>query len=396
MVGRIWEWWRGNAARVDAGFLLPLALLSAFQTSDLTRDLPVPGYAALTVGLLLPMVWRRRWPVPTFGIVALVSLVQWCCHVTLLPANVAVLIGLYTVTAYTTPRWGLSALGVAQLGALLEVLQVWGRSWKDIENPWLFFAVIVFGVWILGLHIRTRREYLRSVEDRAERLERERENELRMARAGERSRIARELHDVVAHNVSVIVVQADGASYALDTDPVRARQALTAISETGRTALGEMRRLLGVLRADDDVSVYAPQPGLAQLGDLVDQVRHAGLPVDVRASGDPPPLAEGRQLTIYRVVQEALTNTLKHGGPRATARVRLGYGPDEVRVEVSDDGRGAAASDDGRGHGLPGMRERVGVYGGEVRAGPRVGGGFEVVARIPVREGAAMSGEGAR
>ncbi|MFC0038251.1 sensor histidine kinase [Actinomadura rayongensis] len=396
MVGRIWERWRGNAARVDAGFLLPFALLSAFQTSDLTRNLPVPGYAALTIGLLLPMVWRRRWPVPTFGIVALVSLVQWCFHVTLLPANVAVLIGLYTVTAYTTPWWGLSALGVAQLGALMEVIQVWAGGWKDIENPWLFFAVIIFGVWILGLHIRTRREYLRSVEDRAERLERERENELRMARAGERSRIARELHDVVAHNVSVIVVQADGASYALDTDPVRARQALTAISETGRTALGEMRRLLGVLRADDDVSVYTPQPGLAQLGDLVDQVRHAGLPVDVQASGDPPSLAEGRQLTIYRVVQEALTNTLKHGGPEATARVRLGYGPDEVRVEIRDDGRGAAASDDGRGHGLPGMRERVGVYGGEVRAGPRVGGGFEVVARIPVREGAAMSGEGAR
>ncbi|POM25773.1 Sensor histidine kinase DesK [Actinomadura rubteroloni] len=396
MVGRIWEWWRGHAPLVDAGFLLPVVLLTAIQTSDLTHDVPVAGYAALSVGLLLPLVWRRRWPVPTFCIVALVSLVQWCFHVTLIPANFVVLVGLYTVTAYTTPWRGLAALGTAQLGALMEVLQVWTGGWKDIEGPLLFFAVVNFGVWILGLHIRTRREYLRSVEDRAARLERERENELRMARAGERSRIARELHDVVAHNVSVMVVQADGASYTLDTDPARARQALTAISETGRTALGEMRRLLGVLRADDDVSVYAPQPGLAQLGDLVDQVRHAGLPVDVQASGEPPSLAEGRQLTIYRVVQEALTNTLKHGGPEATARVRLGYGPDEVRVEISDDGRGAAASDDGRGHGLPGMRERVGVYGGEVRAGPRVGGGFEVVARIPVREDAVMSGKGVR
>ncbi|WP_019631976.1 sensor histidine kinase [Actinomadura atramentaria] len=400
MVRRFWDWWRRHPALVDAAFLTPVALLSTTQAGLITDSRPhpvvAPLYVLLSAGSLLPMVWRRRWPRATFAVVALVSLAQWCLHVDLIPANIAVLVGLYTVTASCPPRWGMSALAVAQLGAVMEVAQLWTGGWKDMRDPLLMFAGTNFGIWLLAVHMRTRREYLRSVEDRAARLERERENELRTARAGERARIAREMHDVVAHNVSVIVVQADGAAYALDADPARARQALAAISETGRTALGEMRRLLGVLREDDDVSAYAPQPGLADLGDLVDQVREAGLPVSVEVVGERPALPEGRQLTVYRIVQEALTNTLKHGGPRASADVRLDYRPGEVRVEVRDDGRGAAAADDGRGHGLHGMRERVGVYGGEVRAGPRAGGGFEVVARVPTGAAAALSGGEAR
>lgn len=234
---------------------------------------------------------------------------------------------------------------------------------QDRRFTFIMLTVMVAGVYILGLHMRTRRAYLRSVEERAARLELERDNEVRMAMAAERARIARELHDVVAHNVSVIVVQADGAAYAIDTDVGRARQALDTISSTGRMALAEMRRLLGVLRETDDAGAFAPQPGVAQLDDLVEQVRASGLTVSYEVEGTRAVMSEGRQLTVYRIVQEALTNTLKHGGPRVNVSVRLRYAEDALEIRVEDDGRGAAASNDGRGHGLAGMRERVAVYG---------------------------------
>lgn len=223
---------------------------------------------------------------------------------------------------------------------------------QDRRFTFIMLTVMVAGVYILGLHMRTRRAYLRSVEERAARLELERDNEVRMAMAAERARIARELHDVVAHNVSVIVVQADGAAYAIDTDVGRARQALDTISSTGRMALAEMRRLLGVLRETDDAGAFAPQPGVAQLDDLVEQVRASGLTVSYEVEGTRAVMSEGRQLTVYRIVQEALTNTLKHGGPRVNVSVRLRYAEDALEIRVEDDGRGAAASNDGRGHGL--------------------------------------------
>lgn len=300
-------------------------------------------------------------------------------------ANVAVLMGLYTVAANCTFRWGLAAVLSTEVGAVLATWR-YPEGADDRKTTFVMLTVVVAGVWLLGLHMRTRRAYLRSVEERAERLERERDNEVKMAMAAERARIARELHDVVAHNVSVIVVQADGASYAIESDVGRARQALETISSTGRLALAEMRRLLGVLRENDDVGEFAPQPGVAQIDDLVEQVRSSGLPVAFEVDGPPVAMSEGRQLTVFRIVQEALTNTLKHGGARVAVSIRLRYAGDALEIRVDDDGRGAAAPDDGRGHGLAGMRERVAVYGGSVRAAPRPGGGFEVVAQIPVRE----------
>ncbi|MFC5187043.1 sensor histidine kinase [Actinomadura harenae] len=392
MVGRLWEWWRGRRALVDAAFLAPLVLLQLVTMPSAVADpadryrVTVLGYLLLSAALLVPMVWRRRWPRATFAVVSLVSFAQWVYGTQMLVANATVLMGLYTVTAYCSFRWGLAALGTAVLGALLEAFRQADGDWRSARATLFVFAVCLTAVWILGLHMRTRRAYLRELEERAERLERERDTEIQMARNTERARIAREMHDVVAHNVSVIVVQADGAAYALDSDPGRTRQALEAISSTGRTALAEMRRLLGVLREEAAGGAYAPQPGLGQLDDLVEQVRAAGLPVTLVRSGSPPEVSEGRALTIYRIVQEALTNALKHGGPRTSAKVLLHYGDDEVTVEIVDDGRGAAAPDDGHGHGLVGMRERAAVYGGEVDAGPRPGGGFEVRARIPVRE----------
>jgi signal transduction histidine kinase len=242
--------------------------------------------------------------------------------------------------------------------------------------------------------MRYRRAYYASLEDRAARLERERDAQARIAAVAERARIARELHDVIAHNVSVMVVQADGASYALGTDPARAREALGAISATGRQALAEMRRLLGVLRREEDgaVSERAPQPGIGELGELLDQARGAGLPVSFTVEGDPRPLPGGVALAAYRIVQESLTNARKHAGPVASASVLLRYSPDAVMLTITDDGRGGGAQPGSHGHGLTGMRERVATYGGSISAGPCPGGGFEVVATLPitpVRAGAA-------
>jgi len=212
--------------------------------------------------------------------------------------------------------------------------------------------------------------------------------------AAERARIARELHDVVAHNVSVMVVQADGAAYVLDAAPDQAKQALSTISTTGRQALAEMRRLLGLLRAGDDAGgEYVPQPGVDQLADLIDQVRGAGLPVRFEVAGDARPLSSGVELTAYRIVQEALTNVRKHGGDGASASVLLGFGEAALDLLIEDDGRGGRddlyeqGGRDGLGQGLIGMRERIGMVGGTLNAGPRPGGGFRISAMLPLLTG---------
>ncbi|WP_433474897.1 sensor histidine kinase [Spirillospora sp. CA-142024] len=385
MVASAWEWLRRRRPLVDAFFALPVLLVSLPSLLGGSAQIDNARYVLLTAALAAPLVLRRTLPRTMFGVVALISFVQCVLGVIPVPANIAVLMCLYTVTAGFTFRWGLAAALTAEAGAGMATFR-YPSGADDRKFTFVMLTVLVAGVYILGMHMRTRRAYLRSVEERAERLERERDNEVKVAMAAERARIARELHDVVAHNVSVIVVQADGASYAIDTDVGRARQALDTISSTGRLALAEMRRLLGVLRENDDAGVFAPQPGVAQLDDLVEQVRASGLAVTYEVDGTPADMSEGRQLTVYRIVQEALTNTLKHGGPRVAVSVRLRYAKDALEIRVDDDGRGAAAPDDGRGHGLAGMRERVAVYGGTVRAAPRVGGGFEVVARIPVHE----------
>ncbi|WP_242907882.1 sensor histidine kinase [Actinomadura terrae] len=387
MAPRFWEWLRGRTPLVDAFLAAPVLILAFPVLFGSGPNVSGIRYTVMTAALLVPMVLRRTFPRTIFAVVAAVSFVQWALNVPVLPANIAILMGLYTVTASCTFRWGLAAALVGELGTALATIRYPVGS-DDKKFTFLAMTAVVAGVWILGLHMRTRRAYLRSVEERAERLERERDAEVQMAMAAERGRIARELHDVIAHNVSVIVVQADGASYAINTDVGKASQALETISSTGRLALAEMRRLLGVLREGDDAGEYAPQPGVAQLDDLVEQVRASGLAVNMRVDGSPATMSEGRQLTVFRIVQEALTNTLKHGGLRVSADVRLRYAGDTVEIRVVDDGRGAAAVSDGRGHGLVGMRERAAVYGGSVRAAPRPGGGFEVVARIPVREAA--------
>ncbi|WP_455566451.1 sensor histidine kinase [Nonomuraea spiralis] len=385
MFGRVRAWSRRHGGLVSVLRVAPLALLSlllaipyaSLNPSEGSRYLGVAGYIALSALLLLPLLWRSR-PLAAFAVVSLVSFGQWLAHVDPMPANLAVMVALWTVASECAFRWALAAGLVAELGIFLALV-----NWS-VATFGMFFSgsIFVVTIWLAGLYANTRRRYLEGLEERAERAERERDQQARMSAAAERTRIARELHDVVAHNVSVMVVQADGAGFALDSDPEQARLAVRNISKTGRAALAEMRRMVGVLReSEDDDTDYTPQPGLGQLEELV---RGAGVPTSLRIGGMPGELPEGQQLAVYRIVQEALTNALKHGGPDVRALVEIDYGGPELVVRVTDDGRGAAAPPSPDGHGLIGMRERVGMYGGAVSAGPRSGGGFEVLARLPM------------
>ncbi|GAA2859662.1 sensor histidine kinase [Streptosporangium fragile] len=392
MFGRVRAWGRRHSGIVEALWLAPFLLFSLSNVWTIgmedgarrfSPELDFSGFLLLGVLLTVPLFWLRRQPITVFVVVSLVCFVQWLLGVQLLFFDLSVLIAMYGVVSRCATRWAVGAGLVGELGLLLAFWHP--RTGIDLR-AFASASVVTVAIWITGIYASTRRRYLEGLEERAERAEYERDQQARLAAAAERVRIARELHDVVAHNVSVMIVQADGASYAIDHEPEQAREAMRAVSLTGRRALAEMRRLVGVLRAGDAPQEYTPQPGLSQLDDLVAQVRGSGLPVDFRVTGAPQELPEGEQLTVYRIVQEALTNTLKHGGPRSRATVEMEYGAREVLLRVTDDGCGAAAPGREGGHGLVGMRERAAMFGGSVEAGPLAGGGFRVVARLPIGE----------
>ncbi|MDA0563882.1 histidine kinase [Streptomonospora sp. S1-112] len=401
MFGRVRIWSRQHVTLVDAALVAPVLLvcvvgvLSAADTGD---PLPVSADLGFTLALLLPLVLRRRFPVGVFAAVAAVAAAQLALGLDLLLADAAVLAAMYTVAAHCRLGRALAALAVVELGVVVVIARSPHTTWRD-ESDWsalAFYTFLVLLCWVTGRYASVRRGYLAGLEERAESLERERDARAQAAVARERARIARELHDVVAHNVSVMVVQADGAAYAVADDPDLARGAMETVAETGRSALAELRGILGLLREDDHDGDYTPRPGVERLDHLVEQVRRAGLPVEFTVEGQTREVPAGVGLAVYRVVQEALTNTLKHAGPAVGgARVRLRYGADTVEVRVTDDGRGAASAragdgdggGDGSGHGLIGMRERVAACGGSVRAGPCAGGGYEVVAALPLRPG---------
>src|SRR5215472_11457166 len=277
-----------------------------------------------TLLLVVPVAFRRRAPVTAFAVATVGGAIQVLTRGPL-AADLAVLILLYTVAAYRPRQASIIALFVCLGGSTVAVLQ-WGQVPGVRLFARLVFGVVLFGglelaIWILGDSMRYRRGYYAALEDKAARLEAERNAHAKVAAAAERARIARELHDVVAHHVSVMVVQADGAGYALRTDPDRAGAALEAIADTGRQALTEMRRLLGVLRSADQHTELAPMPGLGELRELLDQARAAGLEVSYTLTGTPRELPEGAELAAYRVVQESLTNTRKHAGLAAAAAV---------------------------------------------------------------------------
>ncbi|WP_061296909.1 sensor histidine kinase [Herbidospora cretacea] len=388
MLGKLRAFRRRHTAWIDALVVSPLVLYSLLSSSYIATglvdmgspDIGGAGVFGLSALLVVPLFWRRRFPLQVMAVVSAVSFLQWLGHVAPIPANMAVLVAMFGVVASCRLPWAIGAGVIAEVGIAMSLDDVKGFD----AEVFLAGSAFVGAVWISGVYVNMRRRFVANLVERAERAERERDQQALIATAAERARIARELHDVVAHNVSVIVVQADGAGFAIDSDPDQAKRAVEAISATGRQALAEMRRLVGVLRDDGAESEdYAPQPGLGQLDDLVRQVRASGLRVDIRVDGTPDHLSEGLQLVIYRIVQEALTNTLKHGGPAAAASVQVVYGSHDVLLRIADDGRGAASATGEGGHGLIGMRERVSMYGGDVHAAPKSGGGFLVVARIP-------------
>jgi signal transduction histidine kinase len=357
-----------------------------------------PAALVIVLFMIIPVAFRRRAPVAAFVIAVIAGAWQvlgLSVHTAgspnpgPLPSDLALLVLLYTVAAYRPRRYSIPALLTCVGGSLIAVL-VWSPMPQVGVGERLFLSGFLFGgislaCWILGDSMRYRRGYYAALEEKAARLEAERFAEAKIAAAAERARIARELHDIVAHHVSVMVVQADGAGYVLQSDPRRAANALAAVSATGRQALAELRRLLGVLRSDGEQAALAPVPGLGELRELLDQSRAAGLEVSYTLTGAPRELSEGAGLAAYRVVQESLTNTRKHAGLAATAAVTLQYEPDGLVVAVTDDGLAAPSGEPG-GHGLAGMRERVAIYGGTVTAGPLPGGGFSVRAWLPFRK----------
>ena len=373
----------GGLALVAAGVstLLFIELMNVAQ-SALPRGTLALGYALVLLHTL-PLAARRRFP----GVVLASCVASGLAFVALgLPPvvlGVAILVAVYSVAAYGE-RWvSLAGLAAAAVGSAAVQLTP-GRF--QMPTP-VTNTLILGAAWLLGHFVGVRHAYTDQLERTAE-LERARAEAARRAVAEERLRLARELHDVVAHSISVIAVQSGVGAHVAASQPEEAAKALAAIEATSRAALIELRRLLGVLRQEGEPQgSLAPVPGLADLDALLTEVAKAGLAVRLRVEGTPWQLPAGVDLSAYRIVQEALTNVVKHAG-EARAQVTICYSDQDVTIEVTDDGLGVTApAGDGRvrvGHGLIGMRERVQVFGGDLQTGPRPGGGFRVAARLPL------------
>ncbi|MFI0446141.1 sensor histidine kinase [Actinomadura sp. 6N118] len=391
-------WLQSRPQAADAVLALSLLLMGFLQLfiEDPPAELkPYYGntdatHVVLVIAITMLITFRQRYPMTVLClIVAGQFWITFGQYPATVPDVVAFLLAIYSVAAHR----GLAHSALGGLLALVSFNTMLLMFPVDVGViTYLMDNALVIGVWVLGRNLRLRRAYFAELEDRAARLERARGTDARAARVEERSRIARELHDVVAHHVSVMTVQAGAARRILDRNPGSAREAMTTIEEVGRTALSEMRRIVGVLRTDRDPEraggELAPQPGLGDLGELLDHVRETGLSVQLWIEGEARTPSPGVDVAAFRLIQEALTNTLKHAGPQARAWVRLYYTDDDLTVEIEDDGRGTATimadNGDNPGHGLVGMYERVALYGGELRIGPRVGGGFGVRARFPL------------
>jgi signal transduction histidine kinase len=338
--------------------------------------------AVLFVLMVVPLGWRRRAPLPVLAMVMGSTVVGF--YALYDPASqthpdpfLPFLIAIYSVAAHADRRHAAIGAALAAVAILaIDAPVLLAGSVPDDTYAWLLYAL----AWILGRALRRRQELAAALEDRAARLEHDQEAKARSAVADERARIARELHDVIAHSLSVIVVQAAAERRVLDPEHTTTREVLGSIEHTGRQALVELRRLLGVIRKTDDRPALRPQPTLDHLDELLEQVREAGLAVELRIEGEPVPLPPGVDLSAYRIVQEALTNVLKHADARH-AEVLVCYHTSELELEVSDDGRGPV-DPAGGGHGLVGMRERVALYNGVLEAGRRDGGGYRLHVRL--------------
>jgi signal transduction histidine kinase len=346
---------------------------------------PRPVNTLLFLSVCLTVLWRRRAPlVMLFIAVAVLGIQANFFHPPSQPpfsTFIILLVAFYSAAVYGEGR---RAVIGAAIAFVMEILIIDLPRLLAGVNPGNFIPAwsLYLMLWFVGRTVRQRRLQALQLEDRAARLEIEREEKVRFAVAEERSRISRELHDVVAHSVSVMVVQAQAAQRLLEGEQREARQALGSIETTGRQALTEMRRLLGILRRTEAELALAPQPSLSQLDALIEQLRASGLPVELRIEGEAKPLPPGVDLSAYRIVQEALTNSLKHAGP-SHAQVVIHYLADELELEITDDGTGNGEGG-GAGQGLIGMQERVTLYGGVFQSGRRESGGYSVRARLPL------------
>jgi signal transduction histidine kinase len=368
--------------RTRVGVTDSAVAFAVFAVSLLGDRLARGSFSAglLTFLLALPLAWRRRAPVTVFGVTAAVAFAQWLVGFPLL-ADVALLAALYTVAADRPRRVAVGGALILECGAVLAAGR-WGAS-APVTFASLSGAVVA--ALVTGLYVRARRAHVASLVERAARLEFERDQQALLAAAAERARVSREMHDVVAHSLAVVVSLANGATAKLSRDPEQSREALEAISELGRQALADTRRLLSVLRAEEIIAARAPQPGIDQIADLVEHAASTGLAATLSVRGDPVPVAAEPALAAYRIVQEAITNTVKHAEAATAVAVELTWTPRCLQITVTDDGHGTRRpAGSAGGFGLAGMRERAALHGGTATAGPRHQGGWEVSATIPV------------
>lgn len=382
-----------NPHAVDALLALGFTAAALWTVAErVGEDAAFRDDDALGIGLLLlqtlPIAARSVAPLGALAVsVAAISLHIGIGYEGVPAGTFAALVILYSAASLTDIRRGILAALMTAAGITIYFV-------TDRGDPGLTQAVTTYATyaaaWGLGIYARSRREYTQVIEERASLLEREREVRAREAVADERARIARELHDMVGHALNLIVIQSGGAQRVFESKPELVRDSLASIESTGRQALTDMERMLGILRgAEEADDALSPQPGLSQLDTLAARVSEAGLPVKVTVEGTPVALPSSVDLSAYRIIQEALTNALKHAGP-AHASVKVRHWMDSLELEITDDGRGASgkgAGDDEGGRGLIGMRERVGLFGGELSVGPRPGGGFRVHVRLPLGGG---------
>jgi len=379
----------GLDALIAAG-ILTLALVSRSQidadvAAAFSREFD-GLHLFLIILMTVPLVLRRVYPAPVFFVILAAWVVERTLDYPETPAGIGVAIAFYTIGAELSRR---SSLRIGGITALFIVgwTGVGVLALESVTGVSLITTTIsTVTPLLLGREVHERRRHVEELRERAERAEHDREEKAHRAVADERTRIARELHDVVAHQMTVMTLQADGARRIADGSDPRVVKALETISDAGHSALTEMRRMVGLLRTPEEASETKPLPRLAEVEQLVEKVRAAGVPVDLEVEGDVRRLTDGTELSAYRIVQESLTNSVRHGGPDVTATVAIEYKKDHLDLLILDDGRGASVeSGDEVGHGIVGMRERITVLGGEFSAGPRTGGGYQVHAIIPIK-----------
>jgi signal transduction histidine kinase len=331
--------------------------------------------------MIVALTARRLYPSVVFLLISAIGFAQWLLGFPLM-GDAALLIALYTVAAHQSRIRALLAAVVLEAGAVLASVR-WELA-GTLPRSLLFLSGTVVAALFAGLTAASGSRYLAWLDERARRLELERDQQAVIAAAAERTRIARELHDIVSHSLSVVITLADAAAVVGRADPDRGAEAMTEVSEAGRRALTDMRAMLGVLRTDEPAARLAPQPGTGDIGELVEQIRATGLTVDFTTAGAPFPLGAAAELTVYRIVQEALTNTLRHAGA-TRAVVTITYDHPGIRLRITDDGAasaGATRPPEDPGHGLDGMRERAALHGGTLRAEPMAETGWLVEATL--------------